>query len=96
VLVPGSLQLSEGAQHPVPRERAQAHDYASARQKTQILDEERQARIALGRRRLVLRRHTADAKRDVAVAEHEAIVAGGSLGLVGKAGPMQRAIEPLS
>ena len=62
----------------------------------QIVDQVRQARVALGGRRLVVGRRAADGERDVAVVEDEAVVAGGRGGLVGEAGAMECAVKPFA
>ena len=86
----------ERAQDAVPAEGAEADEHARATTAAQLLDEKRQAGVALVGRRLVVGRRAADGDGDPRVAEDEAVVARGGGGLVGEAGAVQRAIEPLA
>src|SRR5579862_6257125 len=80
----------------VPCKTAQADNDAGVSQQGEFLNKVAEAIIALRRSRLIVRRCTADASGDVAIAQCQPIVLMSRSRLVGKAGAIEGRVKPVA
>src|SRR5579875_2332545 len=88
-----------GGQRPqrrVPGEAAQAEDHPHLLEQLELAHQVGQAVVPLGGRRAVGGRGAADGRGDVAAVQTQAVITPHRLGLVGQAGPVQRAEQPVA